>query len=61
MYVLRSIWRSMREDITGVEAQALEYEAAMGRSAFERQWCGADGALARVKKLLNNQLGGNAS
>ncbi len=61
MYVLRSIWRSAREDITGIEAQALEYEAAMGRDAFERQWRGADRALARIKKLLINHLGGNAS
>jgi hypothetical protein len=52
MYVLRSIWRSAREDITGIEAQALEYEARMGREAFERQWTGAARAKARLKKLL---------
>lgn len=52
MYVLRSIWRSAREDITGVEAQALEYEATMGRDAFERQWTGAARAKARLKKML---------
>lgn len=52
MYVLRSIWRSAREDITGLEAQALEYESMMGRKAFEQQWCGADRALRRLKKIL---------
>ncbi len=55
MYVLRSIWRSARQDITGLEAQALEYEKTMGREAFDRQWSGADRALARLKKMLGGK------
>lgn len=54
-FVLRAVWTGRdiwRRQLTGPEAQALEYADLMGEDALDRNWLGSDRSRSVVRRRL---------